>query len=98
MATPPLRACSTPRLPDFPTSPLDTPKSILYILAQELENIGSVSKTMHARRVAPINAGSAEFGGAPQRLAAWPFVYIFFTNGIPFDAPNRSEPCPLPTA
>ena len=25
----------------------------------------------------------------------WSFVYIFFTNGIPFDAPNRSEPCPL---
>jgi hypothetical protein len=27
--------------------------------------------------------------------AAWSFVYVFFTNGIPFDAPNRSEPCPL---
>jgi hypothetical protein len=26
--------------------------------------------------------------------ATWSFVYIFFTNGIPFDAPNRSEPCP----
>jgi hypothetical protein len=25
----------------------------------------------------------------------WSFVYIFFTNGIPFDAPNRSEPCSL---
>ncbi len=25
---------------------------------------------------------------------AWAFVYIFFTNGIPFDSPNRSEPCP----
>jgi hypothetical protein len=25
----------------------------------------------------------------------WSFVYIFFTNGIPFDAPNRSEPCPF---
>lgn len=24
---------------------------------------------------------------------AWAFVYIFFTNGIPFDSPNRSEPC-----
>ncbi len=24
----------------------------------------------------------------------WSFVYIFFTNGTPFDAPNRSEPCP----
>jgi hypothetical protein len=26
--------------------------------------------------------------------ADWSFVYIFFTNHIPFDAPNRSEPCP----
>jgi hypothetical protein len=26
---------------------------------------------------------------------AWSFVYVFFTNGIPFDSPNRSEPCPL---
>lgn len=25
--------------------------------------------------------------------SAWAFVYIFFTNGIPFDSPNRSEPC-----
>ena len=25
--------------------------------------------------------------------AQWSFVYIFFTNHIPFDAPNRSEPC-----
>jgi hypothetical protein len=33
-----------------------------------------------------------------RRLASvetrWSFVYIFFTNHIPFDAPNRSEPCP----
>ncbi len=39
-------------------------------------------------------------GGVPSRRLApgcgaiWSFVYIFFTNGIPFDAPNRSEPCP----
>jgi hypothetical protein len=25
---------------------------------------------------------------------AWSFVYVFFTNGVPFDSPNRSEPCP----
>jgi hypothetical protein len=25
---------------------------------------------------------------------AWSFIYIFFTNGTPYDAPNRSEPCP----
>jgi hypothetical protein len=24
----------------------------------------------------------------------WSFVYVFFSNGTPFDAPNRSEPCP----
>ncbi len=27
-------------------------------------------------------------------VAAWSFVYGFFSNGVPFDAPNRSEPCP----
>lgn len=27
--------------------------------------------------------------------ARWSFVYVFFTNHIPFDAPNRSEPCRL---
>ena len=26
---------------------------------------------------------------------SWSFVYIFFTNHTPFDAPNRSEPCSL---
>ena len=25
---------------------------------------------------------------------SWRFVYIFFTNGTPYDAPNRSETCP----
>ena len=24
----------------------------------------------------------------------WSFVYVFFSNGTPFDAPNRSETCP----
>jgi hypothetical protein len=27
-------------------------------------------------------------------LTPWSFVYGFFSNGTPFDAPNRSEPCP----
>jgi hypothetical protein len=71
---------------------------VLYILAQELENIGSVSKSMRARRFAPINADSARSGGGSRRRAVWRFVYIFFTNGIPFDSPNRSEPCPSPGA
>ena len=26
--------------------------------------------------------------------AIWAFVYVFFSNGTPFDAPNRSETCP----
>jgi hypothetical protein len=29
------------------------------------------------------------------RLTPWSFVYVFFSNGTPFDAPNRSETCPL---
>jgi hypothetical protein len=29
----------------------------------------------------------------PAPGSSWAFIYIFFTNGIPFDAPNRSEPC-----
>jgi hypothetical protein len=26
-------------------------------------------------------------------LTTWRFVYVFFSNGTPFDAPNRSETC-----
>jgi hypothetical protein len=26
-------------------------------------------------------------------FSAWAFVYVFFSNGTPFDAPNRSETC-----
>lgn len=48
-----------------------------------------------------VNIGSElqECGVSPARAAnstAWSFIYIFFTNGIPFDSPNRSEPCPFP--
>jgi hypothetical protein len=28
-------------------------------------------------------------------VAVWSFIYVFFSNGTPFDSPNRSEPCPL---
>jgi len=28
-----------------------------------------------------------------REVAAWSFVYGFFSNGVPFDSPNRSEPC-----
>jgi hypothetical protein len=27
------------------------------------------------------------------RTPAWSFVYVFFSNGTPFDSPNRSETC-----
>jgi hypothetical protein len=42
--------------------------------------------------------GQSRGGALSRRLVpgcgtTWAFVYIFFTNGIPFDAPNRSEPC-----
>lgn len=37
----------------------------------------------------PAASGTTATGG-------WSFVYVFFSNGTPFDAPNRSEPCPLP--
>ena len=36
-------------------------------------------------------AGGRRAGGA----ASWSFVYVFFSNHTPFDAPNRSEPCRL---
>ena len=26
-------------------------------------------------------------------MSTWSFVYVFFTNGTPFDSPNRSETC-----
>lgn len=32
-------------------------------------------------------------GLAAVPLSAWSFVYVFFSNGTPFDAPNRSETC-----
>lgn len=35
---------------------------------------------------------SARRGGPLRR---WAFRYVFFSNNTPFDAPNRSEPCPV---
>ncbi|MDI3341006.1 MAG: hypothetical protein QJR03_10805 [Sphaerobacter sp.] len=34
----------------------------------------------------------AHLAGTDARTS-WSFVYGFFSNGTPFDAPNRSEPC-----
>ena len=41
---------------------------------------------------APRSCGA---GGRASGEANWSFVYVFFTNHTPFDAPNRSEPCRL---
>ncbi len=30
--------------------------------------------------------------------SVWSFVYVFFSNGTPFDSPNRSEVCLRSTA
>lgn len=30
--------------------------------------------------------------------SVWSFVYVFFSNGTPFDSPNRSEVCPCSMA
>jgi hypothetical protein len=54
---------------------------------------------MRNQGVVSSRSGQPRGGGAASRLLAvgsgapWSFVYVFFTNGIPFDAPNRSEPC-----
>ncbi len=49
--------------------------------------IGMESEQPHGR-------GARSWRSATGYGTTWSFVYIFFTNGIPFDAPNRSEPCP----
>jgi len=50
----------------------------------------TASRTGH-RSPAP---AAPRTGGPAPVSPAWSFVYVFFSNGIPFDAPNRSEPCP----
>jgi hypothetical protein len=34
-----------------------------------------------------------EHGRRDSGVVSWSFVYVFFSNGTPFDAPNRSETC-----
>jgi len=83
-------------------APLDKRIVNEYIHDQELKNssrfrpgsfmtdrTGRAVEREGGRIVAPRAACAAAHAG-------WSFVYIFFTNGTPFDAPNRSEPCPLP--
>ena len=51
--------------------------------------------TVTGRSALPLRAGGSARRLATRAGTTWSFVYIFFTNGIPFDAPNGSEPCPL---
>lgn len=51
-----------------------------------------IEDQFNARAQRTLPASAAQLWAASRM--AWPFIYIFFTNGIPFDAPNRSEPCP----
>ena len=48
--------------------------------------VSTTTKTLSAYRRRWVDGG---------RVTPWSFVYIFFSNGTPFDAPNRSETCPL---
>ncbi len=41
----------------------------------------------------PLGRGARPGRSTVATGTTWSFVYIFFTNGVPFDAPNRSEPC-----
>jgi hypothetical protein len=66
---------------------------------QELKYRRRTGWTMKDRSsTAPASGEPRTCGVRWRRLARgesrWSFVYIFFTNHIPFDAPNRSEPCP----
>lgn len=46
----------------------------------------------HSRNGEPTKVGARRLvDGA---VTAWRFVYGFFSNGTPYDAPNRSETCP----
>ncbi|HEX7101419.1 MAG TPA: hypothetical protein VF201_02135 [Nitrolancea sp.] len=38
-----------------------------------------------------MNARSDQHESPPD---IWTFTYVFFSNGTPFDAPNRSDTCP----
>ena len=55
---------------------------------------------MSMRSAGSRNDGHARAGHRGSRRPAngivipWLFVYGFFSNGTPFDAPNRSETCP----
>ena len=42
----------------------------------------------------PLRAASLRLRPPTIAGISWSFVYIFFTNGTPYDAPNRSETCP----
>ncbi len=43
---------------------------------------------------APTPAHNRQRAGRDPVIRRWGFRYVFFSNNTPFDAPNRSEPCP----
>lgn len=77
---------------------LDIRPALSYIHDLELKNMRQRVRLMFASNRARIhtqtNPGRVAARSASAAHDAWSFVYIFFTNGIPFDSPNRSEPCP----
>jgi hypothetical protein len=54
-----------------------------------MQKHASTSTTTHLLR----DLFRMEQGSTDVSLATWRFVYVFFSNGTPFDAPNRSETC-----
>lgn len=69
--------------------PIDNAPDDLYILELELKNRNRAGTTMRDGIVHHTSIGHLP----GETTGAWSFVYVFFTNGIPFDSPNRSEPC-----
>jgi len=83
-------------------APLDKRIAREYIHDQELKNSSRIRSGGPMRdrtgrapgcETRPIVASRPSCAAAH---ASWSFVYIFLTNGTPFDAPNRSDPCAIP--
>jgi hypothetical protein len=85
--------------PPRSVEPLDRRRVEEYILDPQLQfSHGQSGVAMRESGSHLSRRDQTPSGGTRPRpslhVVAWPFVYIFFTNGIPFDSPNRSEPCP----
>jgi hypothetical protein len=60
-----------------------------------------IEDVYNLRRVMGLNLSPASRAHAtpnPGIGSVWSFVYVFFSNGTPFDSPNRSEVCPCSMA